>query len=417
MSDQIRTALKTPVAERTDAQRNELSAFYRTIAPALAPQRAEIARLKEARKKVEESIPEVLATVSVEPRVMRVLPRGNWMDDSGEVVSPAPPKFLPQKPVAGRRATRLDLARWIVSRENPLASRVVTNRLWKLYFGAGLSKRLDDLGSQGDWPSHPELLDWLAVELQENGWSIKHLVRLMVLSETYRQSSDATAEMLERDPANRWLARQGRFRLDAELVRDNALAASGLLSRKIGGPSVKPYQPPGYWSYLNFPVREWKNDHGEDLYRRGLYTHWQRQYLQPALLAFDAPTREECTVERVRSNTPLQALVLLNDAEYVEAARALAQATMARGGATPQERVSWAWRQALLRPVQPREAEVLVRIYEKHLAEYQKDSAAAESLLKIGEYPTPPDMNHTELAAWTSVARAILNLHEAVTRN
>jgi mono/diheme cytochrome c family protein len=417
LSDKIREALKTPQAERSDAQRNELAAYYRTLAPELAPQRAEVARLKDARKKLEESIPEVLATVSVEPRLVRILPRGNWMDDSGEIVTPAPPKFLPQKPVEGRRATRLDLARWIVSRENPLASRVVVNRLWKLYFGAGLSKRLDDLGSQGDWPSHPELLDWLAVELQESGWNIKHVVRLMVLSDTYRQSSDATAELLQRDPANRWLARQGRFRLDAELVRDNALAASGLLSRKIGGPSVKPYQPAGYWSHLNFPVREWKNDHGEDLYRRGLYTHWQRQYLQPALLAFDAPTREECTVERVRSNTPLQALVLLNDPEYVEAARALAQAAMARGGATLQQRIAWAWRQVLLRPVRPRESEVLMRMYEKHLAEYQKDAAAAEALLKIGEYPTPADINHTDLAAWTSVARAILNLHETVTRN
>ena len=235
------------------------------------------------------------------------------------------------RPRAARRATRLDLARWLVSQQNPLPARVMVNRLWKVFFGQGLVTTLDDFGSQGTQPSHPELLDWLACEFTDSGWDVKGLVRKMVMSETYRQTSSVTETQRLRDPGNRWLARQGRFRLDAELVRDSALALSGLLCEKIGGPSVKPYQPPGYWVFLNFPKRDWAADKGPNQYRRGLYTYWQRTFLHPSLLAFDASTREECVVDRPQSNTPLQALVLLNDPTYVESARSVRRANDPRG--------------------------------------------------------------------------------------
>jgi hypothetical protein len=271
--------------------------------------------------------------------------------------------------VGGRRATRLDLARWLAAPDHPLVARVFVNRLWKLLFGQGLVKTLDDFGSQGAPPTHPELLDWLAVEFRESGWDIKHMMKLIVMSNTYRQSSAASEALRQRDPYNSLLARQGRFRFDAEMVRDNALAASGLLSTKMLGPSTKPYQPPLYWAYLNFPQREWQADHGENLYRRGVYTYWCRTFLHPSLLAFDAPTREECCVERPRSNTPLQALVLLNDPEYVEAARAFAERILREGGSSTEERIRFAFRQTLNRKPQRQEVDVLSTLHDRHLAQ------------------------------------------------
>ena len=349
--------------------------------------------------------------------MIRVLARGNWMDDSGEIVEPAFPDCLPASPPEGRRLNRIDLANWLVSADNPLTARVFVNRVWKLFFGAGLSRRVDDLGAQGEWPSHPELLDWLAADFRDHGWDVRRLVRQIVLSSTYRQSSAVTAAARELDPSNRWLARQTPFRLDAEFVRDNALAVSGLLVERVGGPSARPYQPAGFWAYLNFPQREWQNSTGDDLYRRGLYTHWQRQYLHPSLAAFDAPSREECTADRPRSNTPMQALVLLNDPTYVEAARAFAAKLIREGGADTDARIQWAFERALLRPAKPEEVAVLQRLLEKHLAELRADSSAAEAIARVGETPMPPDVDRTELAAWTSVTRAILNLHETVNRN
>jgi hypothetical protein len=238
----------------------------------------------------------------------------------------------------------------------------------------------------------------------------------MALSSAYRQSSAVDKEVRERDPGNVWLARQNRFRLDAEMVRDAELSMSGLLSPKIGGPSVKPYQPAGYWSYLNFPKREWENTKGEDQYRRGLYTYWCRTFLHPSLAAFDAPTREECTVERPRSSTPLQALALLNDPTYVEAARVFAERVVREGGDDAAGRVGWAYRRALSRDPRPEERDLLVALYEKHLAEYRADKDAAQLLLHVGDHPASKDADPAELAAWTSVARVILNLHETVTR-
>ena len=326
----------------------------------------------------------VLVSVSGPPRTIRVYPRGNWLDDSGPIVQPAVPAVLPQPKFAGPRGTRLDLAKWLVDRDNPLTARVFVNRLWKLYFGQGLSKSLEDLGSQGELPTHPELLDWLAVEFMESGWDVKRLVKLMVMSGTYRQSSQPRDDLKERDPFNRLLARQSRFRLDAEVVRDNALSLSGLLSEQIGGPSVKPYQPPGYWAALNFPTREWQNDSGPALYRRGLYTHWQRSFPHPSMVAFDAPSREECIVERSRSNIPQQALVLLNDPTYVEAARVFAERIVKEGGKTPEERAAWGMREAVSRPATDAEVKVLAGLYAKHAKEYATDKEAASKLLATG---------------------------------
>ena len=243
------------------------------------------------------------------------------------------------------------------------------------------------------------------------------MVRLMVLSATYRQSSLVSERLAKQDPYNELYARQSRFRLDAELVRDNALAVSGLLDLTIGGPSVKPYQPAGYWSHMNFPKRTWQQSGGENLYRRGLYTHWQRMFLHPSLLAFDAPSREECTVERPRSNTPQQALVLLNDPTYVEAARALAARVLTEGGETDEQRLGWLYRTVLSRPVQVTESTILFGVLEKHKQTYGEDLEAAKQFLGVGMRPIPEGLDHAELAAWTSVTRIILNLHETITRN
>ena len=267
-------------------------AYFRTIAPSLDGVRSEVEKLYRVRDDLIGEIDRCLISVSVTPRTTRVLPRGNSMDASGEVVEPAVPEFLPPLGATGKRATRLDLANWLVSAEHPLTARVVVNRLWRQFFGAGLARVLDDLGSQGGPPSHPDLLDWRAVEFRESDWDVKHLVKLLVTSATYRQSSMASPALVELDPANRLFARQARYRFDAEIIRDHALALSGLLSSKVGGRSVKPYQPAGYWDHLNFPKRTYEADEGDDQYRRGLYTHWQRSFLHPSLAAFDAPSRE-----------------------------------------------------------------------------------------------------------------------------
>jgi hypothetical protein len=422
---QVSEIVVIETAQRSDKQKQDLAAFYRTIAPELAESRAKAAELQKQRDGLFGSVRTTLVSTAGAPRMMRVLPRGNWLDDSGDVAAPAAPGFMGprQTPPADRRLTRLDLARWLLAPENPLTARVFVNRLWKIAFGQGLVKSVEDFGSQGIPPTHPHLLDWLAVEFREPSeagarpWDVKRLLRLMVTSGTYRQSSLADEKLRQRDPYNQWLSHQNRFRLDAEMVRDNALAVSGLLVNKLGGPSAKPYQPPLYWAYLNFPVREYQADKGEGLYRRGLYTYWCRTFLHPSLKAFDAPTREECTADRPRSNTPLQALVLLNDPTYVEAARAFAERILREGGSDVPSRLEFAYRQALSRPNRDNEAQVLRELYDRHVAGYQADTKSAEELLHVGERPIPADLNMAELAAWTSVARVILNLHEMVTRN
>ena len=391
-------------------------------------ERDNLAKAGAERKRYYDLLPKVLVSISMkDKRTVRILPRGNWMDQSGEVVKAGLPHFLPQPKSEGRELNRLDLARWLVSHENPLTARTVMNRLWKQFFGTGLSKVLDDLGAQGQPPMNPALLDWLACEFMDSGWDMKHMVRGIVTSHTYRQVSTTTKELMAADPDNREYARQSRYRVEAELVRDNALAVSGLLAPRIGGPSVKPYQPAHYWSNLNdpakgmtelgFPEREYMTDKGESQYRRGLYTWWQRTALHPALLAFDAPSREECAAERHRSNIPQQALVLLNDPTFVEAARAFAARILSECEGTTAQRVTWAWQQALQRDPDADELKTIRALFDERLSAYRTDGNAAASLLKTGFAPVPVTVDKAELAAWTHVARVLLNLHETITRS
>lgn len=364
---------------------------------------------------MESAIPRVLTVEAVDPETVRILPRGNFLDESGEVVAPAVPVFLNTAPL-WRRATRLDLAEWIVAEENPLTARVYVNRAWRQFFGTGISKVLDDLGSQGEWPTHPELLDWLAAEFQE-GWDMKKLAKTIVMSATYRQSSNGNPEAERKDPGNRLLARQSRFRVDAEVVRDIALSVSGLLNEEFGGPSVRPKQPDGYLAALNFPKRDYATSRGENQYRRGLYTHWQRTFLHPSIAAFDAPTREECTVNRTSSNTPLQALVLLNDPIYVEASRVFAESVLTKGGVALNAQLDWAFERALARKPTAKERLVLSNLHAASLAEFTKAPKSAVAVASAGEAPGASKASAPRVAAMTNVARAILNLSETITRN
>ncbi len=384
--------------------------------PEVVAKRKRLEKLESERKKLARSL--MVTEVLTEPRPVRVLPRGNWMDESGEVVEPAIPAFLGTLPAEGR-ATRDDLARWLVA---PVAeggvgeftARVAANRIWAIFFGAGLCRTAEDFGGQGEPPNFPALLDRLALEFM-NGWDIRRLVRNIVMSRAYRQSSDAPAELLARDPDNRLLARQGRWRYPAEGVRDAVLFASGLLVEQLGGASVHPYQPAGYYRHLNFPQREYKADADERQWRRGLYVHWQRMFLHPQLLAFDAPTREECTAVRMRSNTPKAALVLLNDPTFIEAARALAQRVLKEAGSDA-ARIDAIWRHALSRRPDSAEREMVSALLARRRAEFSADPAAAKSLLGVGIAPRDASLDEVELAAWTATARAVLNLHEAIGR-
>ena len=412
--------LKVDPSARTPEQSAKLWAEFKAAAPELADLRAQRTAADKARADFEGTIPRTLVTErSEKPRTVRVLPRGNWLIETGEIMEPAiPAQFRPaSRAVSDRRLNRLDLADWLVSPENPLTARVVVNRFWRQFFGTGLSKVLDDFGAQGEPPRHPELLDWLAVEFRESGWDVKHLVRLMVTSRTYRQSSNASRELLARDPENRDLARQGRWRIEAEMVRDSALQVSGLLVPRIGGPSVRPYQPDGYWENLNFPQRGYDASSGGDQYRRGLYTWWQRSYVHPSMLAFDAATREECAAERNRSNIPQQALVLLNDPSYVEAARSFAARILREGSGDDTARLTWAWRQALARAPLDSELSALRRLLESQRTAFAKDPEAAAQFTQTGKAPTPAGLDPVQWAAWTDVARALLNLHETITRS
>jgi hypothetical protein len=400
----------SPGDDPSDADRDAASGAE---SDRLAQQRQQVqAELDQLRR----SIVTTLAVETVEPRAVRILPRGDWLDASGELVEPAiPALFGTWESDTGGRLNRRDLAEWLIDTGNPLTARVLANRLWMLFFGAGLSPVVDDLGAQGEPPSHPELLDWLASELHHSGWDLKMLIRQMVTSRTYRQSSSETDELRRSDPTNRWLARQASFRLDAELVRDQALFASGLLVRQVGGVSARPYQPAGYWDQLNFPKRTYQADVGSQQYRRGVYTHWQRTFLHPALLAFDASHREECTARRERSNTPLQALVLLNDPSFVEAAIQLAGRIERQAGKTVQEKLIWGMRTVVGRMPSSLELQLLHDLYRQQLAELRAEPAAAVAMLGVGQLP-PPVGDSVELAAWTQVARVLLNLHEAITR-
>lgn len=408
---EVLDALQVAPEKRDGKQQKTLLEFFGFYRPELQE-----ALIRSTRADLEKtllfwSIPRVVTTEATEPSVTRILPRADWMNETTEIVQPAIPGFLGKLDTLDRRATRLDLANWLVSKDNPLTARAYVNRVWREFFGIGLTKSLDDLGSQGEAPVHPELLDWLASEFRDH-WDMKQLVRTIVMSQAYRRSSMSTPELDEKDPDNRLIARQSRFRVEAETVHDIALSVSGLLVDKFGGPPVKPVMPPGYLLAMNFPKRDYSQSRGGDLYRRAVYTQWQRTFLHPELLNFDAPTREECTVNRVNSNTPLQALDLLNDPIFVEAARAFAQRALKSGGKNP---IEWAFRQAEDRAPTAEERKVLLGLYSDSLKQFHTDRTSAEALVSVGE--TGHQGNPVELAALTVVTRAILNLHETITRN
>ena len=403
-------------ADRTGEQSAALAAAFERFTAGNANWR-EIRALERRRKELlDAALESLVANAADEPRATRILPRGNWMDESGEAVEPQVPHFLGSPELQGRRLNRLDLARWLTDPRNPLTARVFVNRLWKMFFGAGLSKVLDDLGSQGEPPVNQDLLDWLAVEFVESGWDVRHVVRTMLLSEAYRRSSEASDELLAADPYNRLHGRQSMRRIHAEFVRDNALAVSGLLNRTMGGPSVKPYQPAGYYRELNFPKRVYEPDLNADQFRRGLYTHWQRQYLHPSLMAFDAPAREECAAERAVSNTPQQSLVLLNDPSHVEAARAFGARILREGGRSVRKRIDFAFREAFSRPPTAAERAIVERLLGSQREHFAADPQRARDLLATGISRAPSGVEETELAAWTSVARALYNKHEFLMR-
>ncbi len=410
-------ALKLADDQRSKEQQQRITDYYRGIAPELADTKQQLADVTKQLDDYRKSLRTMLVSESLpEPRMTRILPRGNWLDDSGDVVEPAVPEFLPHQPITDRRANRLDLARWLVAEDNPLTARTFINRLWKLYFGQGLSRNLDDLGGQGEAPTHPELLDWLSVEFRESGWDIKAMIRLLLTSETYAQVSTNNETIQVADPGNRNFARQGTWRVEAEFVRDTALSLSGLLAKEsIGGHSVKPYQPAGYWQHLNFPTRIWTADRGNKLYRRSLYTFWCRTFPHPSMIAFDAPSREECTAERARSNIPQQALVLLNDPIFVEASRVFAQRIIgAERGVEP--RIRWAFREAVSRDPSPEEIALLRKLFDDQFRRYTASAEDAKQLLSVGEAAVAGELDPIELAAWTQVSRAIINAYETTSR-
>lgn len=404
--------------KRSAQDKERLYKYFVDNSSAMAAARKAVQDLQKQKAAIEKAFRPILVTKTIKPRMTRVLPRGNWLDDSGDVVMPGVPSFLTQIPAKDAKdqiANRYDLAQWIVDKDNPLTARVFVNRLWKIAFGEGLVRTPDDFGSQGSVPTHPELLDYLAVEFVESGWDVKKMVKTIVMSKAYQQSSFADEATLKADPSNELLSRQNRFRIDAEFVRDNALAISGLLVRQVGGNSVKPYQPPGYWEHLNFPKRRYQPSMDQNQYRRGLYSYWCRTFLHPSMSVFDAPSREESCVQRSRSNTPLQALVLLNDPSYVESAQAFAEMLM-RGAKDNPSRLKYGFNQALNRDPTARESAILMRIFEQHQNEFKADEKSATESIQTGLRKAPADLDAKELAAWTSVSRIILNLHETITR-
>ncbi|MCC6585754.1 MAG: DUF1553 domain-containing protein [Bryobacterales bacterium] len=415
LQDRLAGIARLPAQQRSPAQRAKLRlAFLDAYLPPEA--KAAKTRIEEAeiaRAKYWNRIPTVMVMVEGPQRPAYLLKRGAY-DAHGDEVQAAVPAALPAIP-AGMKADRLGLARWLVSREHPLTARVTVNRFWQMLFGTGLVKTVEDFGSQGEWPVHAELLDWLAVEFMESGWDVKGILKTVVMSSTYRQSSKVNPELLQRDPENRLLARGPRTRLSAEMVRDQALAVSGLLVDKAGGPSVKPYQPAGLWRELAGGA-EYKPDKGEGLYRRSLYTYWRRTIAPPSMINFDSPTRETCIVRESRTNTPLQSLTLMNDVIYVEAARKLAERMLREGGPTDAERLRWGFREVLTRPPNSRELGVLEKARQDFTGRYADQKEAAIQFASAGESPVATDLDHRQLAAYTAVASMLLNLDEAVTK-
>lgn len=430
--EDITAILLTEAATRTPEQAAALQAYFQRIAPEKAADRSRVDNLQERLSMLTAKHPVLVMNTSAKPRKTHILDRGVYSSPKEEV-SPGSPEALPPLSLdpsfdkasgtfKDRPANRLDLALWMVRPDHPLTSRVAINRIWEHFFGRGLSASSADFGSQGQWPSHPELLDWLATDFREKGWDRKRLIRMILTSRTYRQSSDASPELLKRDPRNELLARGPRFRLSAEQVRDQALFVAGLLAERLGGPSVKPYQPGDLWRqvshYGSSPAtsQTFVQDHGEKLHRRSLYTYWKRTLPPVNLSVFDAPNREICSIGRTSTNTPLQALVTLNDTQFVEAARSLAATVLLASHPSDAERLRAAFEAVTSRLPEPDEAAILDAALKRERNRYQADPAAAGELLSIGETPRPPSIPAVEHAAWTQLAATLLNLSETITR-
>jgi hypothetical protein len=438
-------------AEIAAEQQQILRTYFAAHAEATKRDRIALANLEERLDVITKRFPTMVMNIADKPRETRILNRGDYAQPK-EKVEPGTPAILPQLPSAPGSAgglgatgsasaasTRLELANWMIMREHPLTARVEVNRLWQIFFGTGLVATPADFGAQGEYPSHPELLDWLAIDFMDHNWDVKRLIKMIVTSATYRQKSDtgqhhlasasgatagssSSADLLERDPNNRLLARGPRFRLPAEFIRDNALKTSGLLVDRLGGPSVNPYSPGNLWREISHygsspaTAQSFEQDHGEKLYRRSLYTYWKRTVPPPNMVAFDAPNREICTVYRSPTTTPLQALVLLNDVQFVEAARAFAERTLKQPG-DDAARLRWAFEECTSRKPTDAEFAVLTRSLARERAHYTNDKSAAAEYLAAGESLRDETISDPEHAAWSQVAALILNLSETVTRN
>jgi hypothetical protein len=405
-------ALKTKPAQRTKEMKELIAREYSQKDSELQKLRKETESAQKRISDLRKSFPKVMVMKEMDkPRETKVLVRGLYNQPSTTVPINTPTSLPPLAKDAPRN--RLGLANWLMDKRHPLAARVTVNRIWQQFFGVGLVKTAEDFGVQGEKPSHPELLDWLAVEFLEGGWDVKAMHKRIVLSATYRQSSAVTPALYERDPGNRLLSRMPRYRLPSWMIRDQALFVSGLLVEKRGGPSVKPYQPAGIWSEATFGKKKYTPDKGEALHRRSLYTFWRR-IVGPTMF-FDEARRQTCEVRRSRTNTPLHALITLNDITYVESARAMAQRVLKEGGKDDGARVAHAFRLATSRWPKPRERDLLVRRVGQLRDSYAKNEAAAKALLKVGEFKGDPSLDTTDRAAYTVLCSLILNLDEVIT--
>lgn len=434
LPEAIARALAVESGKRSPEQLAAIKRHFREqVSTRLTGLRNSLLAAKNRLGEIDKQIPTTMVMQELpQPRKTHVLMRGQYDKLGDEVKADVPAALLPLAKDMPRN--RLGLAMWLVDKQHPLTARVIVNRYWQLVFGTGLVKTVEDLGSQGELPSHPELLDYLAVEFLSperkdasgkpiGAWDVKQLLRLMVTSSTYRQAASVTPQMVALDPENRLLAHGPRHRLQAEFIRDQALFVSGLLNPQIGGKSVSPYQPPGLWSELasrqdgkNWTAQEYEQSTGEDLYRRTMYTFWKRTSPPPQLSTFDAPDRETCTVRRLRTNTPLQALILLNDPTYIEASRKLAERMMKEGGNSPRSRIAFAFELATARQPSEREQVILLGVFEKQRTKCQADPKLAEKLLAVGDSPHDEKLSASDLAAYALVASVILNLDETVTK-